>query len=82
MEIANKTIKINDEKYEAVIYSDKNNLYVVISEFEDPEDTFVSSYYPSTQSYIYCIRQAVREYLKHIENIKELRTWDGVIKWE
>lgn len=80
MEIANKTIKINDEKYEAVIYSDKNNLYVVISECEDPEDTFVSSYYPSTQLYIYCIRQAAREYLKHIENIKELRTWDGVIK--
>lgn len=32
MVVANKTIKINDEKYEAVIYSDKNNLYVVISE--------------------------------------------------
>lgn len=28
MVVANKTIKINDEKYEAVIYSDKNNLYM------------------------------------------------------
>lgn len=79
MEIANKTIKINDEEYEAVIYSDKNNLYVVISECEDPEDTFTSSYYPSTQSYIYCIRQAAREYIKHLDNIKELEEWDGVI---
>ena len=79
MEIANKKIKINDEKYEAVIYSDKNNLYVVISECEYPEDTFVSSYYPSTQSYIYCIRQAAREYLKHLKNIKELEEWDGII---
>lgn len=80
MVVANKTIKINDEKYEAVIYSDKNNLYVVISEWEDPEDTFTSSCYPSTQSYVYCMREAVREYLKHLENIKELRTWDGVIQ--
>lgn len=80
MVVANKTIKINDEKYEAVIYSDKNNLYVVISEWEDPEDTFTSSCYPSTQSYVYCMREADREYLKHLENIKELRTWDGVIQ--
>lgn len=80
MVVANKTIKINDEKYEAVIYSDKNNLYVVISEWEDHEDTFTSSCYPSTQSYVYCMREAAREYLKHLENIKELRTWDGVIQ--
>lgn len=65
MVVANKTIKINDEKYEAVIYSDKNNLYVVISEWEDPEDTFTSSCYPSTQSYVYCMREAAREYLKY-----------------
>ena len=79
MIIADKLIEISDEIYEAEIYSDKNNLYVVIFPVDDIDNTFISSCYPSTQSYIYCIRQAAREYIKHLDNIKELEKWDGVI---
>lgn len=79
MIIANKLIKINDELYEAEIYSNKSNIYVLIYPVDDIDNSFVSSYYPSTQSYVYCIRQAAREYIKHLENIKELEDWEGVI---
>lgn len=79
MVIANKLIKINDELYEAEIYSNKSNIYVLIYPVDDIDNSFVSSYYPSTQSYVYCIRQAAREYIKHLENIKELEAWEGVI---
>lgn len=79
MIVADKLIEISDEVYEAEIYYDKNNLYVVIFPIDDIDNTFISSYYPSTQSYVYCIRQAAREYIKHLDNIKELEEWDGMI---
>lgn len=79
MIIANKLIEINEKIYEAEIYSDENNLYVIITPPGERDKTFISSYYPSTQSYVYCIRQAAREYIKHLDNIKELEKWDGVI---
>lgn len=79
MIIADKLIEISDEIYEAEIHSDKSNLYVVIFPVDDIDNSFVSSYYPSTKSYVYCIRQAAREYIKHLENIKELEAWEGVI---
>ena len=79
MIVADKLIEISDEIYEAEIYSDKNNLYVVIFPVDDIDNKFISSYYPSTQSYVYCIRQAAREYIKHLDNIKELEEWNGII---
>lgn len=74
MEVTNKIITIDDKLYEAVVCFDKNNLYVLI------DNSFISSYYPSTQSYVCCIRQAAREYAKHLEKLKELDKWDGMIK--
>lgn len=79
MVVASKLIKINDESYEAEIYSDKSDSYVLIYPVDDIDNSFISSYYPSTQSYVYCIRQTAREYIKHLENIKELEAWEGVI---
>ena len=79
MVVAGQFIQINNERFYAQVNKTENDSYVVIFDEWLKYAVFISSYYPSTQSYVYCIRQAAREYLKHLKNIKELEEWDGII---
>ncbi len=79
MVVAGKFVQINNERFYTQVNKTEDDLYVALFDKKLKNVIFISSYYPSTQSYVYCIRQAAREYIKHLDNIKELEEWDGMI---